>query len=84
MRSFSWIVRFCGCFSLIASLYPLVGQETPIPPAIAQEICERTGSAAVLDGSIAQLGKQYVLGLRANNCRSGEVLDAVVNPSIVV
>jgi len=41
----------------------------------AREICERTGSAAVLDGSIASLGSQYVLGLRAVNCHSGEVLD---------
>src|SRR5262249_19875709 len=42
---------------------------------VAQEICERTGSAAVLDGSIAKLGSQYVLGLRAKNCRTGEILD---------
>lgn len=41
---------------------------------IAREICERTASAAVLDGSIAKLGSQYVLGLRAKDCRSGEVL----------
>ena len=41
----------------------------------AREICERTGGAAVLDGSIASLGSQYVLGLRAKNCRTGDVLD---------
>lgn len=46
-----------------------------LTPDIAREICERTGSTAVLDGSIATLGNQYVLGLRAVNCRSGEVLD---------
>jgi DNA-binding winged helix-turn-helix (wHTH) protein/tetratricopeptide (TPR) repeat protein len=40
----------------------------------AREICARTGSAAVLEGSIASLGTQYVLGLRAENCRSGDVL----------
>ncbi len=40
----------------------------------AREICERTGRAAVLEGSIAGLGSQYVLWLRARNCRSGEVL----------
>src|SRR4029077_9909365 len=34
-----------------------------------------TASAAVLDGSIASLGSQYVLGLRAKNCRTGDVLD---------
>jgi len=41
---------------------------------LAREVCERTASAAVLDGSIASLGTQYVLGLRAQNCRTGEVL----------
>jgi eukaryotic-like serine/threonine-protein kinase len=46
-----------------------------LTPQLAKEICERTASAAVLDGSIASLGTQYVLGLRATNCRSGEVLD---------
>jgi tetratricopeptide (TPR) repeat protein len=42
---------------------------------LAREICERTGSAAMLSGSIASLGKHYVLGLRAENCRSGDILD---------
>ena len=45
-----------------------------LTPEIAREICERTASAAVLDGSIASLGSQYVLGLRAENCRTGDVL----------
>ena len=45
-----------------------------LTPAIAREICERTSSAAVLDGSIASLGSQYVLGLRATDCQSGKVL----------
>jgi eukaryotic-like serine/threonine-protein kinase len=40
----------------------------------AREICARTGSAAVIEGSIASLGTHYVLGLRAENCRSGNVL----------
>jgi eukaryotic-like serine/threonine-protein kinase len=40
----------------------------------AREICARTGSAAVIEGSIASLGTQYVLGLRAENCRSGDIL----------
>ena len=42
---------------------------------LAREICERTGSTAVLDGSITHLGNKYVLGLRARNCRTGDVLD---------
>ena len=55
----------------------LMGQpaDAPLTPKIAREICERTASAAVLEGSIAPLGSQYVLGLRARNCRGGEVLD---------
>jgi eukaryotic-like serine/threonine-protein kinase len=48
--------------------------DTRLTPEIAKEICERTASAAVLDGSIASLGSQYVLGLRAKTCRTGEVL----------
>ncbi len=49
--------------------------DAPLTPEIAREICERTASAAVLEGSIARLGSQYVLGLRATNCRTGELLD---------
>jgi DNA-binding winged helix-turn-helix (wHTH) protein len=48
--------------------------EARLTPEIAHEICERTASAAVLDGSITRLGTQYVLGLRAKDCRSGRVL----------
>lgn len=46
-----------------------------VSPEIARQVCERTGSAAVLNGSIASLGSQYVLGLQALNCYSGDVLD---------
>jgi len=46
-----------------------------LTPELAREICERTGSAAVLEGSIASLGSQYVLGLRAKSCRTGDILD---------
>jgi eukaryotic-like serine/threonine-protein kinase len=46
-----------------------------LTPEIARAVCERTGSAAVLEGSIAPLGSQYVLELRAKNCSNGEVLD---------
>jgi serine/threonine protein kinase/tetratricopeptide (TPR) repeat protein len=55
----------------------LMGQpaDARLTPQLAREICERTASAAVLEGSIASLGSQYVLGLRAKNCRSGDVLD---------
>jgi DNA-binding winged helix-turn-helix (wHTH) protein/tetratricopeptide (TPR) repeat protein len=46
-----------------------------LTPAVAREICERTASTAILDGSIARLGSQYVLGLRATDCQSGKVID---------
>ena len=49
--------------------------DAPLTPELGREICERTSSAAVLDGSIASLGSQYVLALRAKNCRTGDVLD---------
>src|SRR5215469_382424 len=48
--------------------------ETRITPEIAQEICERAGGTAVLEGSIASLGSQYVLWLRARNCHTGDML----------
>jgi hypothetical protein len=41
---------------------------------LAREVCQRTASAAVLDGSIAQIGTQYLLTLKAVNCSSGESL----------
>jgi DNA-binding winged helix-turn-helix (wHTH) protein/tetratricopeptide (TPR) repeat protein len=46
-----------------------------LTPDVTREICERTASAAVLDGSIANLGSQYVLMLRAKDCRTGDILD---------
>jgi tetratricopeptide (TPR) repeat protein len=49
--------------------------DTRLSPELAREICERTGGAAVLEGSIASLGSQYVLGLRAKNCVTGDILD---------
>ncbi|HVG83573.1 MAG TPA: protein kinase [Vicinamibacterales bacterium] len=45
-----------------------------LTPDIAQGVCARTASAAVLEGSIAALGSQYVLGLRAKNCTTGDIL----------
>ncbi len=41
---------------------------------VTREICVRTGSKAMLNGSIASLGSQYVLGLKAVNCDTGDVL----------
>jgi tetratricopeptide (TPR) repeat protein/predicted Ser/Thr protein kinase len=46
-----------------------------LTPELAQEICERTASVLVLEGSIAGLGSEYVLALRARNCNSGAMVD---------
>ena len=46
--------------------------DAKLTPEIAREICQRTNSAAVLDGSIAQIGTQYLLTIKAVNCASGE------------
>jgi serine/threonine protein kinase/tetratricopeptide (TPR) repeat protein len=45
-----------------------------LTPEVAREICQRTGSKAMLTGSIAGLGSQYVIGLKAVNCDTGDVL----------
>jgi serine/threonine protein kinase len=48
--------------------------DAKLTPEIARELCQRTASAAVLDGSIAQIGTQYLLTLKAVNCMSGQSL----------
>jgi serine/threonine protein kinase/tetratricopeptide (TPR) repeat protein len=45
-----------------------------LTPEITREVCQRTGSRAMIAGSIAALGSQYVIGLKAADCNSGEVL----------
>jgi Flp pilus assembly protein TadD len=41
---------------------------------LAREVCQRTASAATIEGSISSLGSQYVLGLNAVNCHNGDLL----------
>ena len=50
-------------------------ENAPLNAATAREVCERTESAATVEGSITKLGSQYVLGMRAANCHGGGVLD---------
>jgi serine/threonine protein kinase/tetratricopeptide (TPR) repeat protein len=61
----------------VRGVLTMMGQSpaAPLTPAVALEVCQRSSSAAVVEGSIASLGNQYVLGLRATDCRSGELLD---------
>jgi serine/threonine protein kinase/tetratricopeptide (TPR) repeat protein len=55
----------------------LMGQakDARLTPETARQICERTGSTAMLAGSVAALGSRYVVGLRAENCNTGSILD---------
>ena len=54
----------------------LMGQQpgARLTPETAYEVCRRTQSAVVIDGSIAKLGGEYVLGLKAANCQTSDTL----------
>jgi eukaryotic-like serine/threonine-protein kinase len=54
----------------------MMGQKpgAKLTPEIARELCQRTGSTAVLDSSIAQIGSQYNVILKAVNCSDGKTL----------
>ncbi|MGB6608675.1 MAG: tetratricopeptide repeat protein [Acidobacteriaceae bacterium] len=46
--------------------------DEPLTEEVSRELCQRNEGEAVLDGWIAKLGTQYVLGVRAINCRTGD------------
>jgi eukaryotic-like serine/threonine-protein kinase len=54
----------------------LMGRQpgTRITQDIARELCVRTGSKAIVLGSISNLGGQYVIGVDAVGCSSGDTL----------
>lgn len=60
----------------IAQTLTLMSQpkDARLTQELAREICQRTAGAATIEGSIATLGSQYVLGLRAMNCHTGDLL----------
>ena len=43
---------------------------------VGREVCMRTGSKALLTGSIASLGSHYAIVLKAMSCKTGDVLGA--------
>jgi|HubBroStandDraft_6_1064221.scaffolds.fasta_scaffold00584_18 DNA-binding winged helix-turn-helix (wHTH) protein/tetratricopeptide (TPR) repeat protein len=47
---------------------------TKLTPEVARELCQRAGSKAYIAGAIGGLGNEYVLGLKAVNCQSGDTL----------
>jgi serine/threonine protein kinase/Flp pilus assembly protein TadD len=63
--------RIGGTLALMAQ-----PKETRLTHGLAREVCQRTASAAVLDGSIAQVGTEYLLTLKAVNCSNGDLLAA--------
>jgi serine/threonine protein kinase len=60
----------------IAQTLALMAQpkDARVTQALGREVCQRTASAATIEGSIASLGSQYVLGLNAVNCHNGDLL----------
>jgi tetratricopeptide (TPR) repeat protein len=48
--------------------------DAKLTPEIARDLCQRVGSKVYLSGSIANLGSQYVLGLKAVNCLTGDTV----------
>jgi len=61
----------------IQHMLPLMSQppDARLTPKIAEDICARTTSAAVIEGSLDKNGGQYILGLRAKNCGDGVIMD---------
>jgi eukaryotic-like serine/threonine-protein kinase len=68
----------------------LMGQPAAqhITPELAREVCVRTGSKATVLGSISNFGGQYVIGLSAIGCSSGDTLaseqEEVVDKRVVL
>jgi serine/threonine protein kinase/tetratricopeptide (TPR) repeat protein len=60
----------------VAATFRLMTQppNTPLTPEIAGEVCQRAGSKAYIAGSVASIGNEYVVGLKAVNCQSGDTL----------
>jgi len=48
--------------------------DTKLTSEVARELCQRAGSKAYIAGAIASLGSEYVLGLKAVNCQTGDTL----------
>jgi tetratricopeptide (TPR) repeat protein/class 3 adenylate cyclase len=62
--------------SIIAHNLTLMSKakDAPLTPDLAREVGQRVGAAATIDGSISALGTEYVVSLKAVNCRDGSLL----------
>src|SRR3984893_545103 len=60
----------------IAQTLALMSQpkDARLTPELARQVGQRIGSAASIEGSISMLGSEYVVGLKAVNCRTGDLL----------
>jgi len=60
----------------VAKTLALMAQpkDSRLTTELAREVCQRTASSATIEGSIASLGSEYVVGLKAVNCHSGDLL----------
>ena len=60
----------------IAQTLSLMSQpeDSRLTNQIAREVCQRTASAAVLNGTISQVGTHYLLTLQSINCSNGDSL----------
>ncbi|MFZ0039277.1 MAG: protein kinase, partial [Candidatus Acidiferrales bacterium] len=47
---------------------------TPLTPDIARELCQRAESKAYVSGTIASIGNEFIVGLKAVNCHTGDIL----------
>ncbi len=45
-----------------------------LTPEVTRQVCQRSGSKAMIVGSISALGSHYLIGLEAVDCASGESL----------
>ena len=49
-------------------------RSTKLTPEVARDLCQRASAKAYIAGTIASLGRQYVIGLDAVNCKTGDPL----------
>ncbi len=51
--------------------------DTPLSPAIAREVCERTNQQVLLTGNIASVASEYLLTMDATDCVTGKRVASV-------
>ncbi|HXW18105.1 MAG TPA: tetratricopeptide repeat protein, partial [Candidatus Acidoferrales bacterium] len=58
----------------IRATLPMMGHTATerLTPDLARQVCQRASGKAVLSGSITLIGSQYVIGLDAANCATGD------------